>query len=119
MFHVDDAPVRVTASSAFTAQLDQARAADPAIVVVLDDLGVRLTPPPADGGVIYLGEIESDIACYAASDSHTPWWRFRADLDADTDGLDFNLTELDEADLAATIAAGPLPRGLRTDVYDD
>lgn len=114
MFLTDDAPIRVTASSELASLLTQARAADPEVVVVLDDLGARLGAPPADAAVIYLGELDAETPCYATADSHTPWWRFRAELDCNLDGIDFNLTELDDNDLAATIASGPLPRGLRT-----
>jgi hypothetical protein len=113
MFLTDDAPIRVTASTELASLLSQARAVDPEVVVVLDDLGARLSTPPADGAVIYLGELDPGTPCYATADSHTPWWRFRADLDCNTEGIDFNLTEMDDTDLAATIAAGPLPRGLR------
>jgi hypothetical protein len=116
MFLTDDAPVRVTASSELAILLTEARAADPEVAVVLDDLGARLIPAPRDEAVIYLGELDAQTPCYATADSHTPWWRFRAELDRTTDGIDFNLTEMNDSDLAATIAAGPLPRGLRTPV---
>lgn len=113
MFRTDDAPIRVTATAQLVGLLEQARASQPDVSVVLDDLGARLSSS-VDGDVIYLGEVNDTTPCYATADSHTPWWRFRADIDCAGDDLDFNLTELSEAELAATIAAGPLPRGART-----
>lgn len=113
MFLTDDAPVRVTTTDELASLLAQTRATDSQFVMVLDDAGARLVPPPTDEQVIYLGDLAAETACYATADSHTPWWRFRADLDWTVAGIDCCLTELNDCDLAATIAAGPLPRGLR------
>lgn len=112
MFHTDDAPIRVTATAQLVGLLERERASRPDLSVVLDDLGAKLTSS-VDGEVIYLGEVAETTPCYATADSHTPWWRFRADIDCSGEDVDFNLTELSDAELAATIAAGPLPRGAR------
>lgn len=118
MFRTDDAPVRVTITDELASMLTQARAADPQFVVVLSDSGACLVPPPTDQQVIYLGDLQTGdwaagTACYATADSDTPWWRFRAELDYTVAGIDCSLTAMNDSDLAATIAAGPLPRGLR------
>lgn len=119
MFHTDDSPTRVIASPQFTDILRAEQARNPQVAVLLDDDSAKLLPQaPTEADVIYLGELATaGTQCYASGQSRTQWWRYQAQLRVGPGAsreYDYQLTELTEDQLAATIAAGPLPRGPRS-----
>lgn len=126
MFHFDDSPVRVQATPDCLQLIEEAHGAQPDLVVLLDDERAQLLPGSvASAGreeVIYLGDLatSAQTRCYASGDSQTAWWRHQATIDltkgaagATSGTLDLSIAELSDLEVAAALASGPLPRGLR------
>jgi hypothetical protein len=116
MFDVDS-PARVTVTPAATAHLTALAQRRGDLTVWLTDDRVRVLPgqrPPA--GSVHLGRLDEHVEIAADATAPTAWWRNRAELDltgltADDDArMTYALTALDEAELYAAVASGPLPR---------
>lgn len=118
MFSADDSPARVIATPAATAQLTALAAERGAVAVLLSDDSAQVLTPgqPLPRGAVHLGRIDGAVTFAGRPDAHADWWCNRAVIDLrPTDSgqapvLTFDLTPLDEADLYAALASGPLPR---------
>jgi hypothetical protein len=120
MFDVDESPTRVVATPAATAHLTALAERQGDVTVWLSESGVRVLPgarPPA--GSVHLGRLEGRVAIAADASARTAWWRNRAHLDvagthgavADAPaGMTYALTALNEDELYAAVAGGPLLR---------
>jgi uncharacterized protein (DUF779 family) len=115
MFVVDEAPERVTTTPAASAQLSALAARHGDLMVLLSDGRARVLPAgqSAPSGAVQLGRLD-DAVTVAADGTRTDWWRNRAVIDL-TDsavgtGFTFDLEALNEAELYAALASGPLPR---------
>ena len=118
MFPADDSPERVTATPAATERLTALAAERGGVAVLLSDNSTQLLSPDDSlpSGAVQLGRLDESITVLGSPDAHTAWWCNRAVIDLrPTDSgqppiLTFDLAPLDEDELFAALAAGPLPR---------
>lgn len=115
MFTVDQSPIHVAASPAAAAHLRALAASRGTVTVVLSDQGATILKSgeqPRAGSVL-LGHLDDagEITCVADDAAAREWWRTRAHLDL-SESLDmtYDLSALDEDELFAALAAGPLAR---------
>lgn len=111
MFSPDQSPDRVLATPDASAHLGDLAAESGDLFVVLTEDGVALPAhlPPANRDTVFLGEV-AGVRCLADASSPTPWWRCRVTLSFGDGEVTYELSELDEAEVFAALASGPLPR---------
>lgn len=120
MFTADESPARVATTPAATAELAALAAEQGGVTVLLSDDRARVLRPDQHlpEGSVHLGRLpeREDVTFAADRDTHTVWWRNRAVIDLtdsrgqDRPALTFRLAPLDEDELYAALASGPLPR---------
>ena len=118
MFPADDSPERVTATPAATQRLFALAAERGEIAVLLSDDTAQLLPAgeAVPHGAVQLGRLDESVTVVGSPDTKIAWWCNRAVIDlrptesGQAPVLTFDLTPLDEADLYAALASGPLPR---------
>lgn len=122
MFTADESPARVVATPAATALLESLAADRGPVTVMLTDQSARILAGGAalPSGTLQLGRLGAagEIACVAAADARTDWWRNCAQIDITettwgsngSPTVTFALTELSDSDVFAALASGPLPR---------
>ena len=118
MFPSDDSPDRVIATPAAAAQLTALAAQRGDLTVLLSDHAAQVLPQGqgVPAGAVRLGRLNGAIAFAARTDERTDWWCKRAvidlrDRDSNPDpALTVALAPLNEDELYAAIAGGPLPR---------
>ena len=115
MFTADESPMHVDATPAARAHLAALRATAGRVTEMITDRGAAVLkageqPPP---GAVRLGDLDDagEITCVADASPAHDWWRTRAHLDLSEDlDMTYDLTDLTEAEMFATLASGPLPR---------
>jgi hypothetical protein len=115
MFTTDESPTHVVATPAAQAHLAELASARGDITVLLTDQGAAVIntgqQPPA--GSVHLGRLghAGTIACVADDSIARDWWRTRAHLDLTDDfEMTYDLSNLNDAEIFAVLASGPLPR---------
>lgn len=115
MFTVDQSPLHVAATPEAAAHLAALAAARGDLTVVLTDRGAAVLKAGEQprAGSLMLGHLDDagEITCVADDATAHAWWRNRAQIDLSDDmDMTYDLTSLNEAELFAVLAAGPLPR---------
>ena len=115
MFTIDESPIHIDASPAARAHLAALAASAGNVTVLLTHHGAPILKageqPPS--GSVRLGDLDDAgrITCVADDTPAHAWWRTRARLDLSEDlDMTYDLTALNEDELFATLAAGPMPR---------
>ncbi|MGB8020349.1 MAG: hypothetical protein WCF04_03905 [Candidatus Nanopelagicales bacterium] len=111
MFSPDQSPDRVRATAGAAAHLGAlaTEAGDMFVTLTEDGSALPSLLPPPTQDTVFLGEV-AGIRCLADAAAPIPWWRCRVTLAFGDDGVTYELSELDEAEVFAALASGPLPR---------